>query len=141
MKFDTFRSIAPEERYAQIQNAIEPNNTNALFEFWQASFDMGDEGIIIRLLIDRSKVHPNNTFVTKEGVLLYYKNWGTGRPIVFRHDWPLSADKWDSQMLYFLLKDYRVIAHDRRGTGVQLKLPMATIWIRMLLMPRSYTSI
>src|SRR5262245_36419339 len=50
-------------------------------------------------------------------VNIYYKDWGSGQPIVFSHGWPLSADDWDPQMLYFLSKGYRVIAHDRRGHG------------------------
>jgi len=54
---------------------------------------------------------------TKDGTEIFYKDWGTGAPIVFHHGWPLSADDWDAQMLYFLHKGYRVIAHDRRGHG------------------------
>jgi non-heme chloroperoxidase len=54
---------------------------------------------------------------TKDGVEIYYKDWGTGQPIVFSHGWPLSADDWDNQMLFFLQQGYRVIAHDRRGHG------------------------
>jgi non-heme chloroperoxidase len=54
---------------------------------------------------------------TKDGVEIFYKDWGAGRPIVFHHGWPLSADDWDAQMLYFQHKGYRVIAHDRRGHG------------------------
>jgi non-heme chloroperoxidase len=54
---------------------------------------------------------------TKDGVEIYYKDWGTGQPIVFSHGWPLSADDWDTQMLFFLQQGYRVIAHDRRGHG------------------------
>src|SRR5947208_13938674 len=48
---------------------------------------------------------------------LYYKDWGSGQPVVFSHGWPLSADDWDAQMLFFLGKSFRVIAHDRRGHG------------------------
>jgi non-heme chloroperoxidase len=48
---------------------------------------------------------------------IYYKDWGQGQPIVFSHGWPLSADDWDAQMLFFLKNGYRVIAHDRRGHG------------------------
>src|SRR5438270_2697982 len=48
---------------------------------------------------------------------IYYKDWGSGQPIVFSHGWPLSADDWDAQMLFFLGKGFRVIAHDRRGHG------------------------
>ena len=57
------------------------------------------------------------TFKTKEGTEIYYKDWGNGQPIMFHHGWPLSADDWDSHMQFFLLKGYRVIAHDRRGHG------------------------
>ena len=57
------------------------------------------------------------TITTKDGVEIFYKDWGTGQPIVFSHGWPLSADDWDAQMLFFLGKGYRVIAHDRRGHG------------------------
>jgi non-heme chloroperoxidase len=58
-----------------------------------------------------------NTFTTKDGTQIFYKDWGSGQPIVFHHGWPLSADDWDNQMLFFLQKGYRVIAHDRRGHG------------------------
>ncbi|WP_104663515.1 alpha/beta fold hydrolase [Ensifer adhaerens] len=56
---------------------------------------------------------------TKDGTEIYYKDWGSknAQPIVFHHGWPLSGDDWDTQMLYFLDKGYRVIAHDRRGHG------------------------
>ena len=54
---------------------------------------------------------------TTDGTEIYYKDWGTGQPIVFSHGWPLSADDWDTQMLFFLKQGYRVIAHDRRGHG------------------------
>ena len=54
---------------------------------------------------------------TKDGTGLYYKDWGTGRPVVFSHGWPLSADAWDAQMLFLSEKGYRAIAHDRRGHG------------------------
>jgi len=60
-----------------------------------------------------------STITVKDGSTIYYKDWGPGnaQPIVFHHGWPLSADDWDSQMLYFVEKGYRVIAHDRRGHG------------------------
>jgi non-heme chloroperoxidase len=57
------------------------------------------------------------TVRTKDGVEIYYKDWGTGQPVVFSHGWPLSADDWDGQMLFFGQRGYRVIAHDRRGHG------------------------
>jgi non-heme chloroperoxidase len=56
-------------------------------------------------------------FMTRDGAQIFYKDWGTGQPIVFHHGWPLSSDDWDTQMLYFVNKGYRVIAHDRRGHG------------------------
>lgn len=58
-----------------------------------------------------------STIKTKDGTEIFYKDWGKGQPIVFHHGWPLSADDWDNQMLFFLDKGYRVIAHDRRGHG------------------------
>jgi non-heme chloroperoxidase len=58
-----------------------------------------------------------STVTTKDGIEIFYKDWGKGQPIVFSHGWPLSADDWDAQMLFFLDKGYRVIAHDRRGHG------------------------
>ncbi|MEA2884704.1 MAG: non-heme chloroperoxidase [Bradyrhizobium sp.] len=57
------------------------------------------------------------TIRTADGTEIFYKDWGTGQPIVFSHGWPLSADDWDPQMLFFLGKGFRVIAHDRRGHG------------------------
>jgi non-heme chloroperoxidase len=57
------------------------------------------------------------TITTRDGTEIFYKDWGTGQPIVFSHGWPLSADDWDTQMLFFLGKGFRVIAHDRRGHG------------------------
>ena len=59
------------------------------------------------------------TVTTKDGVQIFYKDWGpkSAQPIVFHHGWPLSSDDWDTQMLYFVGKGYRVVAHDRRGHG------------------------
>jgi len=58
-----------------------------------------------------------STITTKDGVQIFFKDWGSGQPIVFSHGWPLSADDWDAQMMFFVLHGYRVIAHDRRGHG------------------------
>ncbi|TBE06158.1 alpha/beta hydrolase [Rhizobium ruizarguesonis] len=58
-----------------------------------------------------------SSITTKDGAQIFYKDWGSGQPIVFHHGWPLSADDWDNQMLFFLGKGFRVIAHDRRGHG------------------------
>ena len=84
-----------------------------------------------------------STITTKDGTRIFYKDWGSGQPIVFHHGWPLSADDWDNQMLYFLEHGYRVIAHDRRGHGrstqtdtgndmafsLQLPVPVASLVI------------
>jgi non-heme chloroperoxidase len=59
----------------------------------------------------------SNTITAKDGTQIFYKDWGSGQPIVFHHGWPLSADDWDAQMLFFLGQGFRVIAHDRRGPG------------------------
>jgi non-heme chloroperoxidase len=58
-----------------------------------------------------------NTITTRDGAQIFYKDWGEGQPIVFSHGWPLSADDWDAQLLFFGQHGYRVIAHDRRGHG------------------------
>ena len=65
----------------------------------------------------RTNLQTMSTITTKDGTQIYYKDWGKGQPIVFSHGWPLSADDWDTQMLFFLNKGFRVIAHDRRGHG------------------------
>jgi non-heme chloroperoxidase len=57
------------------------------------------------------------TINVKDGTQIYYKDWGKGQPLFFHHGWPLSADDWDGQMMYFLERGFRVIAHDRRGHG------------------------
>ena len=59
------------------------------------------------------------TITTKDGTQIYFKDWGpkNAQPIVFHHGWPLSADDWDTQMLFFVANGYRVVAHDRRGHG------------------------
>ena len=58
-----------------------------------------------------------SVITTKDGTQIYYKDWGTGKPVVFSHGWPLSADAWESQMLFLAERGYRCIAHDRRGHG------------------------
>src|SRR6187399_3133124 len=58
-----------------------------------------------------------STIKVKDGTEIYYKDWGTGQPLVFHHGWPLSGDDWDGQMMFFVNQGFRVIAHDRRGHG------------------------
>jgi len=58
-----------------------------------------------------------STITTKDGTQIYYKDWGTGQPIVFSHGWPLNSDAWEDQMMFFGNRGYRCIAHDRRGHG------------------------
>ncbi len=87
-------------------------------------------GLPMRLLADQPRpasvlaAHGNNQgdshinmITTKDGTKIYFKDWGTGRPVVFSHGWPLTADAWDAQMLFLGENGYRVIAHDRRGHG------------------------
>jgi non-heme chloroperoxidase len=64
-----------------------------------------------------------NTIKTRDGIHIFYKDWGRGQPIVFSHGWPLSADDWDAQMMFFLNHGFRVIAHDRRGHGRSSQTP------------------
>jgi non-heme chloroperoxidase len=66
---------------------------------------------------DHPGAHSMNYVTTKDGAQIFYKDWGSGKPVVFSHGWPLSADAWDAQMMFLVQKGYRVIAHDRRGHG------------------------
>src|SRR5262245_62740782 len=82
-----------------------------------------------------------NTITVKDGTTIYYKVWGPERaqPIVFHHGWPLSTDDWDTQILYFVEKGYRVIAHDRRGHGRSSQVSMVTTWTTTSLISISAT--
>src|ERR1700744_5167349 len=63
------------------------------------------------------------TVTTKDGLQIFYKDWGQGQPIVFSHGWPLSADDWDTQMMFFLAHGYRVVAAGRRRHGRSEQVP------------------
>src|SRR5581483_7232004 len=65
----------------------------------------------------RRRSSPMPTITTRDGTRIYYKDWGTGQPVVLSHGWPLSADAWDDQMMFLASRGYRCIAHDRRGHG------------------------
>src|SRR5437588_11321731 len=58
-----------------------------------------------------------STITTQDGATIFYKDWGTGQPVVFSHGWPLNADAWDDQAFFVASQGYRAIAHDRRGGG------------------------
>jgi len=68
---------------------------------------------------EEKSIMTDDTITTGDGIRLFYKDWGpkTSQPIVFSHGWPLSADDWDTQMIFFLNHGFRVVAHDRRGHG------------------------
>src|ERR1700677_2928082 len=70
-----------------------------------------------RVFTMRKEGNTMSTITTSDGTEIFYKDWGSGQPVVFSHGWPLSADDWDIQMMFFLQHGYRVIAHDRRGHG------------------------
>src|SRR5262249_60224680 len=57
------------------------------------------------------------TIKTRDGTAIYYRDWGSGPPVVFSHGWPLTGAAWEAQMLFFNAKGYRTVAHDRRGNG------------------------
>lgn len=90
-----------------------------------AATAIGSQGIRDALSADATLTNQEDLSMTtgfvqtKDGVDIFYKDWGPkdAQPIVFHHGWPLSSDDWDTQMLFFVLKGYRVVAHDRRGHG------------------------
>ena len=79
-----------------------------------------------------------NTITVKDGTEIFYKDWGTGQPLVFHHGWPLSADDWDAQMMFFLGHGYRVMPMIDAGTAVPLRPRPAMTWTTTLPMsPKS----
>ena len=74
-----------------------------------------------------------SSITTKDGTQIYYKDWGSGPPVVFSHGWPLSADAWEDQMVFLAAQGYRCIAHDRASPGMETKWThMLTTWRRSL---------
>jgi non-heme chloroperoxidase len=69
------------------------------------------------MTIPATRERTHHSITTTDGTEIYFKDWGTGQPIVFSHGWPLSADAWDDQMLFLASRGYRCVAHDRRGHG------------------------
>ena len=65
----------------------------------------------------KTEANKISSITTKDGTQIYYKDWGTGEPVVFSHGWPLNGDSWEGQMLFLASHGYRCIAHDRRGHG------------------------
>jgi non-heme chloroperoxidase len=82
-----------------------------------ASVALGIEALASTSQEQKKGEHSMSTITTKDGTQIYYKDWCKGQPIVFSHGWPLTADDWDTQMMFFLNHGYRVVAHDRRGHG------------------------
>jgi hypothetical protein len=78
---------------------------------------LGLQNQVLDALPDQRRQQRVGTITTADGTEIFFKDWGSGQPIVFSHGWPLSGDGWDTQMLFFLRHGYRVIAHDRRGHG------------------------
>jgi non-heme chloroperoxidase len=68
-------------------------------------------------MVSANAAQRGTRITTEDGTQIYYKDWGTGQPVVFSHGWPLSADAWENQMLFLAQHGYRAIAHDRRGHG------------------------
>ena len=73
--------------------------------------------------LDNSERQYMGTITTADGTEIFFKDWGSGQPIVFSHGWPLSSDDWDAQMMFFVERGFRVVAHDRRGHGRSAQVP------------------
>ena len=108
---------------ADTEAAARADREPGLSEVRSASSSSAPTRLVRLTLRTLRRQHPDQpeaamgTITTTDGTEIFYKDWGSGQPIVFSHGWPLSADDWDTQMLFFLQHGYRVIAHDRRGHG------------------------
>jgi non-heme chloroperoxidase len=83
----------------------------------QIAHDLSSARFVSRKLKIRKGEYSMTTITIKDGTQIYFKDWGTGQPVVFSHGWPLSSDAWEDQMLFLTARGYRCIAHDRRGHG------------------------
>jgi non-heme chloroperoxidase len=113
MQKPTLDNMVDEQRRAVVSGAIAAGAALMLPSFAGASVDtrLRENNLAI------NRKHSMSSITTKDGTEIYYKDWGSGQPVTFSHGWPLTADAWDSQMLYLAERGYRVIAHDRRGHG------------------------
>jgi non-heme chloroperoxidase len=102
---------------AELPKDVTSLRGGSAFIFWDFPRDTSRWKQRFCIFESKKGVHSMPTITTKDGTQIYYKDWGTGQPVVFSHGWPLSADAWEDQMLFLCNHGYRCIAHDRRGHG------------------------
>jgi hypothetical protein len=115
-------SVTPRIAAAE-STAIPPNRSKGRPVQGRAALHDAHCRIRCSLSIPASSTHIMETMTTKDGVEIFCKDWGRGQPIVFHHDWPLSSDDWDAQMLFFAQHGNRVVGFDRRGHGRSSQVP------------------